>query len=93
MFWIIAAIIIAAVIVAWIFWAGNLGRGYNPKTNVPTTPGYAPATTAGTRLTVPSEQALRPAPASTPGAARASTVLPAPANSPSASTPASSGTH
>jgi hypothetical protein len=90
-FWIIAAIVIAALIVAWIFWAGNLGKGVNPETNVPMTPGYAPATSAGIHPAVPAEQALRPVPASSPGAARESTTLPAPPASGAA--PASGGTH
>src|SRR5690348_9220686 len=56
-FWIIAAIVIAALIVAWIFWANNLGRGANPRTDVPMTPGYAPATSTAAHPAVPADQA------------------------------------
>jgi hypothetical protein len=90
-FWIIAAIVIAALIVAWIFWANNLGKGVNPRTNVPMTPGYAPATSTGAHPAVPANQALRPAPAASPGAARESTTLPSPPAS--GASPPSGGTH
>jgi len=79
LFWVIAAIIIAAIIVAWIFWAGYLGRGTNPQTNVPMTPGYAPATTTGgPPASGPANSATRPAPATQPNAMSNSTALPPP---------------
>jgi len=103
LFWIIAAIIIAAIIVAWIYWASDLGRSINPQTDVPMTPGYAPATSAQTPASVPATATTRPAPAIQPNAMSNSTMLPPPASagtppnalSPkSASTaPVSGGTH
>jgi hypothetical protein len=102
LFWIIAAIIIAAIIVAWIFWANDLGRGVNPQTNVPMTPGYAPATTTGgPPPAVPANQATRPSPSTAPQAMSGATALPPPGSitraipPPTATTnvPASGGTH
>jgi hypothetical protein len=80
LFWIIAAVIIAAIIVAWIFWASDLGRSINPQTDVPMTPGYAPATSAQTPASVPATATTRPAPAIQPNAMSNSTMLPPPAS-------------
>ena len=90
-FWIGIAIVIGALIVAWIFWASKLGQPVVPRQNVPITPGLAPATSTVAHPVVPADQALRPAPAASPGAARESTTLPAPPASGAA--PASGGTH
>jgi hypothetical protein len=93
LFWIIAAIIIAAIIVAWIFWANDLGRGTNPQTNVPMTPGYAPAaTTGGPPASVPANSATRPAPATQPNAMSTSTTLPPPGQAGTPVRPTSGGT-
>ncbi|HEX6613302.1 MAG TPA: hypothetical protein VF022_05505 [Rhodanobacteraceae bacterium] len=91
LFWIIAAIIIAAIIVAWIYWANDLGRGINPNTNVPLTPGYAPATSAGgPPASVPAGSATRPAPANAATRAVPNAISPPRSGS---TAPASGGTH
>ncbi|HXS72976.1 MAG TPA: hypothetical protein VN725_02950 [Rhodanobacteraceae bacterium] len=92
LFWVIAVIIIAAIIVAWIYWASDLGRGVNPRTDVPMTPGYAPATTAGAPPSVPANQATRPAPSTAPGAMSGSTTLPPPGSVAPQSIPRPTGT-
>ncbi|MGN6312317.1 MAG: hypothetical protein ACTHMO_00985 [Rhodanobacteraceae bacterium] len=89
LFWIIAAIVIAAIIMAWIYWANDLGRGTNPNTNVPMTPGYAPATTTGgPPPSVPAGNATRPAPATQPNAMSNSTALPPPGSTGTPTSPA-----
>lgn len=92
LFWIIAAIIIAAIIVAWIYWASDLGRGTNPQTNVPMTPGYAPATSTRTPASVPATATSRPAPAIQPNAMSNSTSLPPPGTAGGTTPPANAAT-
>jgi len=51
-FWIKADIVIAALIVSRISWPA-ISAGVTSQTNVPMTPGYAPAISTGAHLAVP----------------------------------------